>query len=581
MIPMLLLTTLPVLLITRQATVTMRNSVEREMIGANESRMLWADQYLSELIQQIDMLFYTLQINERLMEGLEEIESPDPEVQFRAAEYIRETLTRSFYANSHKVDELTLYFHAGRRAVSVSYTSSGLTRYQDIREGPWRRMLEGPVNLYFKEENETVSAYHSINRFRDRELLGGFSVKINKKVWQEVGTILGSHGEGSVYIFNDEGEMLSGSTPDADYRGLPALAESTDPEQRGLRFIRDGENWIFTKPIAGGQLSLVKIIPLEVLDRSAARVIGAGIIVGFLFILLTVPLSVLLAFRISRPIIDLAETMQKNDLSSFHLHPVRGRDEIGLLEEGYNSLMKRLRELVEEEYQRELELRDARILALQSQINPHFLHNTLQLMGGMALSRKAPEIYEVTRVIGELLRYSLSSESDLVTLREELKHTNNYLFIQQLRFEDRCTVKMTVDESVLDCPLPRFTLQPLVENSFDHGLQNRQGPWELEIRVKRLGKNVGLLVYDNGSGIPRERIGKIRRDLAEPFSLGRKKSGPDEPVEKRGIGLANVNARIRLVFGPDYGLRLFSRPEEGTLAVVMMPLADKKGIDHV
>jgi two-component system sensor histidine kinase YesM len=304
-------------------------------------------------------------------------------------------------------------------------------------------------------------------------------------------------------------------------------------------------------------------------------------IVGLLFILLTVPLSILLAFRISRPIIDLAGTMQKTDFTSFSLHPVQGRDEIGLLEQGYNSLMERIRELVEEEYQRELELRDARILALQSQINPHFLHNTLQLIGGMALSRSAPEIYEVTRIMGELLRYSLSSEGDLVSLREELNHTKNYLFIQEQRFEDRCSIKIVVDESVLDSPLPRFTLQPLVENSFDHGLQNRQGPWNLEIRIKRMGDKVGLMVYDNGLGVPRDRLEKIRRELAEPFSLGRKKTGPEEPAEKRGIGLANVNARIRLVFGPGFGLRIFSWSGGGTLAVVMVPLENKKDTDHV
>ncbi len=576
MVLMLLLTTLPVILVTWRSTVSMRRSVERELISANESRMLWADQYLSELIRQIDTLFYTLQINEKLMQGLSDIESSDPELQFRAAEYIRDTLTLAFYGNSHKVSELILYFHSSRRAINVSYTSSGLTSYPDIMEGNWSRILKGPVNLYFKQENDTVSAYHSINRFMDRELIGGLSAKIDRKVWEEVGRILHSERDSSIYIFNDEDELLSGSTRSAEPGPILTLLKSADPEQTGLQFLKTRDTLYFMKQIADGELRLVKLIPLAALDLAIGRVINTGIMVGIFFVLLAVLLSILVSFRISRPIIELAGRMQETDLSSFMLTPVQGRDEIGLLEQGYNSMMKRIRELIQEEYQREIELRDARILALQSRINPHFLHNTLQLIGGMALTKGAPEIYNVTRIIGELLRYSISTGGDLVSLGEELKHMQNYLYIQEQRFDDRCTIKTEIDETVLDCILPRFTLQPLVENAFEHGLQGREGAWELKIRVKRLGRDIGLMVYDNGCGFTGERIREIRRRLGEEFSPGRKKGAPGDPEEARGIGLSNVNSRIKLQFGSRYGLRVFSRESVGTLMVVMLPCRKKE-----
>lgn len=579
MILMLLLTTLPVILVTWRSTVNMRRSVEREIVGANESRMRWADQYLTELIRQIDSLFYSLQINEKLMEGLTEIESTDPEAQFRAADYIRDTLTLAFYGSSRKVSELTLYFHSSRRAINVNYTSSGLTSYPDIMKGNWSRILEGPVNLYFREENDTVSAYHSINRFMDKKLIGGLSAKIDRKVWQEVGRILQSEQHSTIFIFNDEDRLLSGSTGEAGSEAVLSMLESMGSGNPDVEVRKTREDLYFMKVIADGQLRLVKVIPLAALDRAAGQVINTGIAVGFFFVLAAILLSILISFRISRPIIELARTMQHSDLSSFTLTPVQGRDEIGLLEQGYNSMMRRIRELVQEEFQREIELRDARILALQSRINPHFLHNTLQLIGGMALARSAPEIYEVTRIIGELLRYSISTGGDLVSLREELRHMHNYLFIQKQRFGDRCTVRTSVDETVLECLLPRFTLQPLVENAFEHGLQGRQGPWELEIRIKRLGEAVALMVSDNGCGIPAVRLAEIRRRLAEEFFPGKIVSTPGKPEEARGIGLTNVNSRIKLQFGPRFGLRVFSRENRGTLMVIMLPCRKDKEAD--
>ncbi|KAI7257553.1 hypothetical protein KC345_g10764, partial [Hortaea werneckii] len=209
---MICLTTLPVLTVTTIATYNTRQSVEKEMINANNSRMLWADQYLDELIGQLDSLFYTLQINPQLMAGLKDTDSTDVSIQYRSLSNIREALTSQFYTNSRKVDELTLYMHEKLKAISVDFVNSGSVSPLEIREGPWSRLSRGPVNMYFKQSGSGIYAYHGINRFEDHRLLGGIGVRINREVWEEVSHILQSEDESSVFLLNDEGELLSGST---------------------------------------------------------------------------------------------------------------------------------------------------------------------------------------------------------------------------------------------------------------------------------------------------------------------------------------------------------------------------------
>ncbi|MDQ8737293.1 sensor histidine kinase [Paenibacillus sp. LHD-38] len=580
MVLMICLTTLPVLTVTWIAMNNTRGSVEKEIIDANRSRMLSADQYLDELIRQMDVLFYSLQVNQPLIEGLNAIDNQSGSGQFRTQKYIQETLTKAFYANSKKIDELALYTHQSQKIYSVNYANSGLIYSLDIEKGNWNRMLQAPINMYFKQADSGIYAFHSMNRFADQELLGGLSVRMNKEVWKEVSNILKSEDDSSVFLVNDEGEQLSGSTLEPGLYDIADILNHDGILNKELEIMKTDSHFIFIKRVDDGELTLIKALPITTIAESANNTVRAGIITGLLFALASILLSIMVSLRITRPIVSLARTMRMTPIQQFELTSVRSQDEIGLLERGYNSMMQRMKELVENEYQKEIEVKNAQLMALQAQINPHFLNNTLNLIGGMALVKGAPEIYKITKVIGDLLRYSISSGHEAAALDEELKHIRNYLFIQEQRFSGRCTITIDYDGADLGIQLPRFTLQPLIENAFEHGLQPKEGSWKVQIRVKAIRKRMVILIQDNGIGLDRTRLLMLRSELKDgmPIKVDRLDPEKDQPRMRKGIGLQNVNARLKLHFGESAALRIFSQSGNGTLIALKLPLPKKEDV---
>jgi len=589
MVLMITLTTLPVITVTWQATNNTRSSVEKEMIDANESRMIWASQYLDELIQQVDTLFYALHIRSDLIGDLTSIDDMEAGERYRLQNALFAAMNTAYYSFSRKIDNLTLYIHATKRAYSVNYANSGITHSLDIREGPWSRMLSEPAGLYFKASGDMLSAYHSMNEFQGQRLIGGISVRIDGKVWGQAGELLQSGPESAIYLVSDEGELLPGSSPLPDDPELLRVLEGDKPRSSDVAFVRTKHDYVFSKRVSGGELQVIKAIPAATIDAIAQRTMTAGLWTGVLFTAVSILLSIVVSLRISRPIVSLAKTMRKSHIHDFEMKSVQSKDEIGLLEAGYNFMMARMKALIENEYQHEIDVKNAQLIALQAQINPHFLNNTLHMIGGMALAKGAPEIYRVTYVIGDLLRYSISSEMEqTVQLSNELKHTGNYLFIQQQRFAGRCSVQVNAEEGTGGVDIPKFTLQPIVKNAFEHGLQGKEGEWSLEVKARLIRGTLVLMVRDDGVGMGRNKLEALRKELASGERTSASASASEEGRSRRGIGLSNVHGRIAIRYGRRYGVRLFSSEGKGTLVVLTMPAdglagegASEKGERHV
>lgn len=228
------------------------------------------------------------------------------------------------------------------------------------------------------------------------------------------------------------------------------------------------------------------------------------------------------------------------------------------------------REQQQRDYEQELLMKQANLTALQNQINPHFLYNTLECIRGQALMEDSPDIAAAAQALSRFFRYSISGKSDIVTLREELENLKNYVAIQSYRFADRFTLQTDLggDGSALDALVPKLSLQPVVENAIIHGFSAITSGGIVSVSVRRAEGNLRITVSDNGCGMDAVALAALRRTVAG-------EEQPDRPVSasgrRSGLGLQNVDKRIKYRYGAEYGLSIQSVPGCGTDVELFLP----------
>lgn len=267
---------------------------------------------------------------------------------------------------------------------------------------------------------------------------------------------------------------------------------------------------------------------------------------------------------LTRPIEELQQTMRRASEDLNTNVSVRTNDEIGQLGETFNQMLARIRQLMEQSVQEQKKLRRTEMIALQEQIKPHFIYNTLDLIIGLLETNKNEDVINMVEALGAFFRLSLNQGQEIITIREEVAHIKNYLYIQRFRHGDKYDYFFEIEEQILETKTLKLILQPLVENAIYHGVRGLEKPGGL-ITVKGYleENNIYFEVLDNGLGIEPERTEEINRCLEGIYGVEQ---------EKRYFGLRNVNERIKLAFGKEYGLKLISVPGEGTRVLVHLPL---------
>lgn len=218
------------------------------------------------------------------------------------------------------------------------------------------------------------------------------------------------------------------------------------------------------------------------------------------------------------------------------------------------------------EYSLAMLKKQAEIKALQNQINPHFLYNTLDCIRGMAIEQGADNIEEMTRALSGMFRYSISRKGKTKALmEEELANVNNYLRIQQYRFRNKINITETIDPAAKKCCVPKLLIQPIVENAVFYGLEPKTGERNLNIEAYCTGKKLIVKVEDNGVGMSFDKMRTINDAMCSGVSMGDNGRGTQ-------LGIVNVNERLRLLYGEEFGLRIFSCPKVGTTIEMVLPI---------
>lgn len=274
--------------------------------------------------------------------------------------------------------------------------------------------------------------------------------------------------------------------------------------------------------------------------------------------------------NIYKPIVNIDDALHfledAQDELSFNI-----KDDASSITFNLNRMIDLLKESMKREHDLEMLRKQAEISKLQSQINPHFLYNTLESIRGEAIIQGNKEIAVMTEALANYFRYSISKKGDFVTLSDELKNVENYITIQRYRFDNRISFRVkyhSTDSSVLQFLLPKLTLQPIIENSIYHGLETKIGEGEVVIHITATEKRLIIVVSDNGIGIDYETLSRINGELnSDTVTIV-----DIEQSNHLGIAIININQRLKLLWGSEYGITVSSTLNMGTDVEVTLPL---------
>lgn len=310
-----------------------------------------------------------------------------------------------------------------------------------------------------------------------------------------------------------------------------------------------------------------KIVGVSFNDE-ITQAVKSQVIVGLIFALffsafMSAVIYFLLSRTVTRPVRRLVASMQKfeKQAETFEYKAdMSNVAEFQTLSTSFEHMVLMIQSLVEKVHNEEIVLRKTELKALQAQINPHFLYNTLDSIQWMCEQDNSKDAVKMVGALAKLFRISISHGNEFITISDELKHAESYLIIQSYRYKNQFTYSFDVDKSVLDCMCNKITIQPFIENAIYHGLDRMVDEGEIKIIVERRGKDIAIIVKDNGLGMTEEQCKAV-------LQKGRSDS--------KGIGVKNVDDRLKIYFGEEYGITIDSELDVGTTVTIKIPKIEK------
>ncbi|GKG99315.1 MULTISPECIES: sensor histidine kinase [Hungatella] len=350
--------------------------------------------------------------------------------------------------------------------------------------------------------------------------------------------------EGYVFLLNDKGEPVYHK--DTSYFSDPdKLAQLLEIQSAGDGYDKASNLLTCQTQIEKTGWTMVGVVSLDTLKMLERQLFEAVLLTGGLLFIAVLLIGILFTRRLSTPMADLERGM--NEIEKLAEVRIRKNSfyEVELLAGNYNRMIHRIRILMDEISDKEKTLRHAELNALVSQINPHFLYNTLDTIVWMAEFNDSTRVIALTKSLAAFFRLSLSGGRELITVGDELEHVRQYLYIQKERYGDKLNYTIHAPEEVLDYTVPKIILQPIAENSIYHGIKPLDRPGQITITVQEEGEKLIFTVSDNGAG--------CRPDAAVA----------DTPSLPGKVGLKNVDERLKLYYGPGYGVTIHSAPGAG------------------
>jgi two-component system sensor histidine kinase YesM len=479
--------------------------------------------------------------------------------------YIK-SLLRNMYYSRKDITELKLYLVNSRYAYTISRRqpnikteegrSPDLPDTKDLEEGNYMYVMP-PANA----PEDTLKIWRTIINISDKKPLAYVEITVDDSFLSNLADIketgdlfLLLDTRGRLYYANDN-IILNDKIP-------ASLTGYTNNQKNGnfIYEINDESYLAIYSRIDNTDFVLFNLIPTNRIDSAVVETRNISLIIAFAALIISLGLILLLIKTLLKPLGVLAEQMKIVGGGNFKVRiKVGGSAEISNLGTQFNSMISRVDELIEKNYVAELNEKMARLQALEAQINPHFLNNTLQAISAQAIMKKQRGISKMIEALASMLRYSIT-EGDSMLLSAEIKHVQSYLMLQKARFDERLDYNIKMDESLSDFLIPKISILTLVENSVNHGLE--QSPERICINIDILLDKGYLVikVVDDGCGMSPEKLTEIRRQLEYENGM------------TGSIGLKNLAGRLHILYNGMAKMEIDSTPGKGTVVILYIPL---------
>ena len=533
-----------------------------------------------QFVKRIESSMVDIYVEEDFIQALKEEQSID-ELRRRFFRRAYDIGTKSFETQDGVV---ALYLYTPDNEIISTYRRAVTPKhryaediYEDMEQENSAKVLE-----YLESDDAAMLISSYYNPYREKDILR-FVLKLynNSNRNYQIGYVV-CDVDSKVFAsimekYRTDNTMFIWLQPDGD-RPVTALGTLSTDEEELFRKMSAGiasgdavntagvnEQEIFQAEQSKYNLTAYSILPQRILLRNQRNLSINIVLIAIVMIVLSTVLSFLISRYMTRPLGNLMGTIQRIKNGETELRAgTENKDEIGELGKNFNEMLDQMEELREKESRANLLLSQAEYKALQAQINPHFLYNTLETMSSIAEIRGCPEVSMLSQSLSNIFRYSLNMKDQMSTVAQEINHLKNYCYVMSVRMQDNIEYIYDIDESLLKEKIPRISIQPLVENALNHGLRNKRGEKKVQIQIKRKEENVVISVRDNGMGMD---AAKINENLQKNEMIQTEKGN--------SVGLYNINARIKILYGDQYGIHVESVQGEGSSVFIVLP-AEKK-----
>ncbi|MFC0213443.1 sensor histidine kinase [Paenibacillus chartarius] len=490
-------------------------------------------------------------------------------------------LMSTLASSKRYIADITIYPRNSISAVSTANIyQSALPRQFDMSqvEGKlWTGLY--PITTY-AGQSEVLSFVRPLRAIGTYQTVGWLAISLDEKMisryWADPS---GSGAQSTFALVNEKGDILSSTDKTWLSRPIESLlagiTSRLGPGRSGSVTYGEGagkKTVLFYKAPQAGW-TLLQVLPYRQYGSQNQYILLLTVLAIVIAVAATGVMVLIFVQRVTKPLTVLTRLLGRVDPDQpLPQYPLDSPDEVGRLAASYNRLGMHIARLKEQLIQNETRKKEADMRALQAQINPHFLYNTLSSIHWISLMTGEKRITDMVGALSEFLRFSLNKGKDFCTVHQELAHIKNYTQVQSIRYPDKFELEYVVDPTIQEATMLKLLLQPLVENAMIHGIQKKPGLGKITVYVERVGTYIHFLVQDTGIGMTQEQLERVRAQLELT----------DEQFEREGssYGLRNVHERLRLHYGPQFGLTIDSELQAGTRISFSIPMLEGSYENH-